>query len=184
MKCTGTFKQIFVNFLERKYLLTIEVNENVMEEYEQLKDKEKLAVEIKPYRKKRSLDANSYLWVLLDKLSSKLSIPRWELYLECLKKYGSFEYIPLREKDIYLAQSVHRIVVDRGAQIVTDLKGREEELHVLQCWKGSSKYNTVEMSRLINGVLDECREVGIPESELLTPDEKEELKQKWGIEIG
>lgn len=88
------------------------------------------------------------------------------------------------KKDIYLAQSVYRLVVDRGAEKVRDLRGNEEELHILQCWKGSSKYNTKEMSRLINGVLEDCREAGIPEGDLLTPDEKEELKQKWGIEVG
>lgn len=160
------------------------VNREFLVAYEELKGCDKLTLEIKKYRAKRSLDANSYLWVLLEKLSCKLSIPRWELYLESLKKYGSFEYIPLREKDIYLAQSVHRIVIDRGAQTVTDLQGREEELHVLQCWKGSSKYNSLEMSRLIKGILEDCREAGIPEADLLTPDEKAELKQKWGIDIG
>lgn len=160
------------------------VNKEFLKAYEELKGCDKLTLEIKQYKAKRSLDANSYLWVLLEKLSCKLSIPRWELYLESLRKYGSFEYIPLREKDIYLAQSVHRIVVDRGAQKVTDLHGREEELHVLQCWKGSSKYNSQEMSRLIKGVLEDCRAEGIPEADLITPDEKEELKQKWGIDVG
>lgn len=54
----------------------------------------------------------------------------------------------------------------------------------MQCWKGSSKYNSKEMSRLINGILEDCREAKIPESDLLTPDEKIELKEKWGVEVG
>lgn len=161
-----------------------EVSKDFLKVYDELKDCNKLTLEVKKYRAKRSLDANSYLWVLLEKLSCMQSIPRWEIYLESLRKYGAFEYIPLRKKDIYLAQSVYRLVVDRGAERVRDLRGNEEELHILQCWKGSSKYNTKEMSRLINGVLEDCREAGIPEGDLLTPDEKEELKQKWGIDVG
>ena len=73
---------------------------------------------------------------------------------------------------------------DRGSQEVADEQGNVETLHRLQCFKGSSKYNSKEMSRLIQGVLDDCRDLGIPEADLLTPDEILELKQKWGVDVG
>jgi hypothetical protein len=179
MKFTGRLKGRLIDC----HTILFESVEDFRQAYDELKDYEKLTLEIKPYRAKRSLDANSYLWVLLDKLAEKLDITRWQAYLNELKSHGAFEYIPLREKDIYLAQSVFRIVIDRGAQEVKDLKGRAETLHTLQCYKGSSKYNTKEMSRLIKGVLEDCREIGIPDADLLTPDEKEELRQKCGIEL-
>lgn len=177
MKFTGKLKGRLIDC----HTILFKSEEDFRQAYDELKDYEKLTLEIKPYRAKRSLDANSYLWVLLDKLAEKLDITRWQAYLNELKSHGAFEYIPLREKDIYLAQSVFRIVIDRGAQEVKDLKGRVETLHTLQCYKGSSKYNTKEMSRLIKGVLEDCREIGIPDADLLTPDEKEELKeiQQW-----
>lgn len=183
MRFTGRLKEPVADYHSGKLTILFEPIEDFRQAYDELKDYEKLTLEIKPYRAKRSLDANSYLWVLLDKLAEKLDITRWQAYLNELKSHGAFEYIPLREKDIYLAQSVFRIVIVRGAQEVKDLKGRTETLHTLQCYKGSSKYNTKEMSRLIKGVLEDCREVGIPDADLLTPDEKEELRQKWGIEL-
>ena len=42
-------------------------------------DREQL-FEIKPYKKKRSLNANSYCWVLLQKLADKLHTTKEELY--------------------------------------------------------------------------------------------------------
>lgn len=184
MRFTGRLKEPVIDFSSGRITILFEPYEDFRQAYEELKGYEKLSLEIKPYRAKRSLDANSYLWVLLDKLADKMNVSRWKMYLMELKEHGSFEYIPLRERDIYLAESVHRIVIDRGQQEVMDLKGRKETLHTLQCWKGSSKYNSKEMSRLISGVLDDCREAGIPEADLLTPDEKLELKQKWGVDVG
>lgn len=183
MKLTGELKQPIIDFATGKPILLFEPVEDFRQAYEELKDYEKLSLEIKPYKGKRSLDANSYLWVLLDKLSDKLQISRREVYLRELVEHGTFEYIPLRKKDIHLAEAVYRVVVDRGAQEVFDLEGRKETLHILQCFKGSSKYDSKEMSRLIKGVMQDCMQVGIPESELLTPNEKAELKQKYGIDL-
>ena len=42
---------------------------------------------------------------------------------------------------------------------------------------GSSKYDTANMSRLIDGIISECKEQGI---ETLPPEELERLKQQWG----
>ena len=51
----------------------------------------------------------------------------------------------------------------------------------LQCYYGSHTYDTEEMSRLIDGVVTECRELGI---ETLPPDELKRMKEQWGVEIG
>lgn len=184
MKFTGRLKEPIIDFNTGRLTMLFETYEDFRQCYEELKDCDKLSLEIKKYRAKRSLDSNSYLWVLIDKLSDKLQTTRWKTYLMELESHGTFEYIPLREKDIWLAQSVYRIVRDRGSQEVADEQGNVEMLHRLQCFKGSSKYNSKEMSRLIQGVLDDCRGLGIPDADLLTPDEILELKQKWGVEVG
>lgn len=58
--------------------------------------------------------------------------------------------------------------------------GNLVNVHIMQCYKGSSLYNTKEMSLLIDGVVRECKELGI---ETETPDEIERMKQEWGINI-
>ena len=49
--------------------------------------------------------------------------------------------------------------------------------------RGSHTYNTEEMSRLIDGMITMCKETGIPDAEIATPDEKRLLKEKYGVEI-
>ena len=46
----------------------------------------------------------------------------------------------------------------------------------LQCYFGSSTYNTKEMSVLIDGIVYEAKELGI---ETLPPDELERMKVEW-----
>lgn len=60
MKCTGHLDSLMVDFSTRKQKIILTVNEDVREGYEKLKDCEKLTVEVKKYRAKRSLDANAY----------------------------------------------------------------------------------------------------------------------------
>ena len=66
MKCTGKYKDVSIDFRTSKLTLTVEVNEDVAEQFIDLKEKEKLDIEIKPHREKRSLDANAYFHVLVD----------------------------------------------------------------------------------------------------------------------
>ena len=47
--------------------------------------------------------------------------------------------------------------------------------------KGSSDYDTAEMSQFIDGIISECKDQGI---QTMTPNEIEEMKQKWGVDIG
>lgn len=47
--------------------------------------------------------------------------------------------------------------------------------------RGSSYYNSAEMARLIDGLIQECKDAEIPESEIMTPDEKRILEERYGI---
>lgn len=109
MKFTGKLKGRLIDC----HTILFKSEEDFRQAYDELKDYEKLTLEIKPYRAKRSLDANSYLWVLLDKLAEKLDITRWQAYLNELKSHGAFEYIPLREKR-YLSGTVSVPDCDRS----------------------------------------------------------------------
>ena len=74
MKVTGRIIGANIGFMSRKPQLTLEINE--LNDFKQLVDDmnglEKLSIEIKPYRARRSLDANAYAWVLMDKLAEKM----------------------------------------------------------------------------------------------------------------
>lgn len=50
--------------------------------------------------------------------------------------------------------------------------------------RGSSTYNTEEMARLISGLIEQCKEAGIPDAEIASPNEKRILKERYGVDIG
>lgn len=49
--------------------------------------------------------------------------------------------------------------------------------------RGSHTYNSEEMARLITGLISECKDAGISDAEIATPDEKRILKEKYGVEL-
>lgn len=131
-----------------------------------------LAVEIKQYRQKRSLDSNAYLWVLLSKMADVLHTTKDELYLQVLERYGVFTHIVVKPHVVERIKQEWRTVRELGEVTINGQTGIQ-----LQCFFGSSTYNTKEMATLIDGVVSECKEMGI---ETLPPTELERMKGEWG----
>jgi len=135
-----------------------------------------LEVEISKQKKKRSLDANSYAWVLITKIADVLRTSKEELYIEMLKRYGQREkqLISIIDNEeaiamIYRATNNHCTVVGEGT-----VNGKQfKHLAILI---GSSQYDTRQMAILIDGIVSECKEMGI---ETLPPDEIKALKESW-----
>ena len=74
MLCTGKLIDTSIDINTRKPKVTFLLNENAFDEINEIKDIEKLKIEAKKYRNKRSLDANAYCWVLIGKLAEKINI--------------------------------------------------------------------------------------------------------------
>lgn len=49
--------------------------------------------------------------------------------------------------------------------------------------RGCSSFDTAEMAKLIDGLISECKDAGIPDREIATPDEMRLLKEKYNIEL-
>ena len=60
--------------------------------YNQEKDK---LYEIKEYKQKRSLNANAYMWVLINEIANKVHLSKEEVYLNMLKSYGQSTIVSL-----------------------------------------------------------------------------------------
>ena len=66
MKFTGTVSDVSIDLKTQKPKITFIVNEkSALSELDEIKDLDKLSIEAKKYRQKRSLDANSYCWLLI-----------------------------------------------------------------------------------------------------------------------
>ncbi len=153
-------------------------SKSVVESFMKLKDSNDIRVTAVRWRNRRSIDANNYMWLLLSELAPVLNTTKDDLYLVELQKYGTFMYLPGTDDDIEMLKKVFRIVIKRGDTILTTPSGKQMKMHQLQCYKGSSLYDTLEMSRLIDGVVEDAKAEGI---DTLTTDELREMKERWGV---
>ena len=122
--------------------------------------------EVKPYKKRRSLNANGLLWSCIDKIADKLRTDKWDVYLLMLKRYGKFTYI------IVPNDAVEKTLAAwREAEVVGTISVNGRDATQLLCYYGSSLYDTAEFARLLDGVISEMKEMEIP-----TPSEEEAEK--------
>lgn len=185
MELQGHLKNIAIGFCENgKRTLDVTFSfpfiQSVAEDVQKMSNV-LLNVIFKRYRKKRSLDANGYMWVLLQKIADVPSTPgnrinKWDIYLDMLTDYGVFTHIVVKPDAVERMKLEWRAIRELGEITVGEMTGIQ-----LQCYYGSHTYNTKEMARLIDGVVTRCRELGI---ETLPPNEIERMKEQWGVDIG
>lgn len=172
MDCTGKLHSVNRDWITGKIIISFELNEEPTEAINDISSCEKLNIRAVKYRNKRSLDANAYMWVLLQKMADKLHRDKWGIYLEMLGRYGVFTHIIVKPHVVEKVKNEWRTVKELGEVCVNGTTGIQ-----LQCYFGSSTYDTKEMSVLIDGVVSEARELGI---ETLPPEELERMKAQWG----
>lgn len=133
------------------------------------KDKD-YEIEIKEYKQKRSLNANSYCWVLINKIANVMRKSKEEVYLQMLVDYGQSELVSILSSiDV---KGYFKYYKEAGKSVLNN-----KEFTHYRVYKGSSEYDTKEMSILIDGIVQEAKQLGI---ETMTPDQLAELKSLWG----
>lgn len=147
-----------------------------------LKKDKKYCVDIKQYREKRSLDANAYYWVLIGKMADVLGTSKSEMHNLQLGKYGALK-LDDNEKPIFCLERDSDNYLKYEKRHLYPTSHTESRKGILYRWyaeiKGSSEYDTREMSKLIDGTVEDAKELDI---ETLPPDEIERMKQQWGTE--
>lgn len=134
---------------------------------------DELEVDIHKKRKKRSLDANAYAWVLMDKLAEKLRSTSVEVYREMVRRVGVFDWVLVTDEavdDFMITWSMH------GIGWMAEKVAKRGNGTVLKVYKGSSVYTVEEMQRLIEEIQSECKLQGI---ETATPDEITAMIERW-----
>lgn len=187
---TGRFESLMFNCLGKGQKAVISLNEDARQAYEELKGCEKLSLEIKKYRRKRSLDSNAYHWLLVGKLAKVLGMSNAEVHNMALRGYGQPEIY--EGKGVYMTipdtdDARHKVDNAMDYHLSPTSQVREGNDGVMyrtyKLLRGSHTYNTEEMARLIDGMITMCKEAGIPDAEIATPDEKRILKEKYGVEL-
>ena len=133
-----------------------------------------LSVEIKPYKARRSLDANAYCWVLCQKLAEKIGGTKEDIYKEAIRKAGQFDYIAVANKAV---DQFIKAWQSKGLGWYAEaLESKIDGCKKIMVYYGSSVYDSKEMAHLIDYIVSECKEQGI---ETLSPWEVERLKKEW-----
>lgn len=184
MEFTGEIKNVQKDWHTDQVQITFSVNEaSVLRELDGLKDS-KLSIKASKYREKRSLNANSYFHVLVTKLADELRISKPRCKNILLHRYGQ----PM------LLDGDSQAVIKSNVPVSQMLELEEPhcfpcgtktengaELTFYKLYRGSHTYDTREMSILIDGTVEECKDMGI---ETLTPNEIERMKEMWGVKVG
>lgn len=168
---SGSITGMAQDFRGRRVTLILSLNEDVEAKhmFDELNEVEKLSIKIDKYREKRSLNANNYAWALMTEIANVCRTSKDEVYLEMLKRYGQSEiisvlaHIPIREYVKYCEEAGE-----------STLNGKLFKHY--KVYKGSSEFDTREMSIFIDGIVSDAKELEIPTE---TPDEIARLKSLW-----
>lgn len=177
MDFTGYIRGLAKDFGSKKWLLTLEMEEeSALESLQNRFGQEtKLQVHIAKWRKKRSLDANAYLWVLCTKMASALNTSKEEVYETMLKRYGVF----YKDDNGYVIVTIKADVDTSkiGGHWQACGNSADGKFISYMMIKGSSEYDTKEMSDLLEGVVSEARGLGIDTE---TDYEHQVMLEEWG----
>lgn len=155
-------------------ILKMSIPYNLAEKIKKLVDKvaSGAEVELDAGKRKRSLDANAYLWVLCDKIAQVIHSTKEDVYRTAVKQVGVYEQLSFtdanalkRFKENWQANGLGWIV-----EVVDD------ELMIINAYYGSSRYHTDEMSVLIEHVIDAAKELDI---EVKQQEEIDSLLREW-----
>lgn len=137
--------------------------------YADLRDKS-LRIDLKEWRDKRSLDANAYLWLLVTKIAEAVRSDKDSVYLEMLKRYGQGGVVKIPNDKVDLFKRAYKYHEPH------EKLSAEEKAQYFRFWVGSSEYDSKEMSVLIDGVISDAEELGIP---TIPDDELTAMKARW-----
>lgn len=182
MQFTGLIKNIQTDWNTGETQIVFTLNEkSALQEVDKLKDK-KLSIKAVQYREKRSLTANAYYWQLLSKLAEAVGTSKPYMHNRMLRRYGQtavldgktvFLVIPDTDEAENNAMEAETFHIKPTSQVKEGKDGVMYRTYTML--RGSSEYNSLEMSKLIDGLVSECKEQNI---ETLPPEELKRMLER------
>lgn len=179
METTGKIRDISRDLMTNKFIVSLELDEAYLSDLKAEQEKGQRTIVLRDYKKKRSLDANAYYWVLVEKISKLSKTIKNAVHNIMLERYGTLDRMP----DGNLIPICIKDEIDHRELDYMHLKPTSKTLtkgETVFRWyyliKGSSEYDTAEMSALIDGIISECKEMEI---ETLSPLELQRMKEAW-----
>ncbi len=154
------------------YEVTFQISDkNAVVELETLKDNE-LSIEVKKYAKERSLNANAYSWKLQDEIAKAVNRSIDDVHMEMVLQYGVINTYSMLKESFESAKRMFDYYRVLGE---SEVNGKTF-IHI-RAGIGTHLYNSAEMARFIDGVVQEAQSLDINTK---TPEEIAEIKSLWG----
>ena len=177
MQTTGIITNLDIDYETRKPKISLILDTNSLDILEQLKNENKLNIEMKKWYKKRSLDANAYCWVLCNNIANELSkngiTTKEEIYRDAILQVGSFEPFIVQEKTF---EKFKRIWEKQGLGFLVQEVSRQDKCVKVNCYYGSSTYDSKEMSLLIEILIQLAKSLNL---ETKSQNEINSLLESW-----
>ena len=127
-------------------------------------------------KKKRSLDANAMLWKVCTDIAEAVGVSKEDVYRRNIREVGVYTPLPIKADAVAVFE---RVWAGHGvgwfSDVVDDSKIPGYKL--VFAYHGSSVYDTSQMSRLIDNVIQDAKAVGV---EVISDREKTLLLEDWG----
>ena len=158
-----------------EWICSFTTSENPEQMFDDLKDSP-VKVEIRKASKSRSLSANAYAWVLIDKISEKTGINQTEVYRSAIREIGGVSTILGMKEEAFsfFSENWQRGHLGRQVEIIP---GSSKPGWVnVRVFYGSSEFDSAQMARLIDSLIQDAEALGIP---TISDDEATKLIDKW-----
>jgi len=133
--------------------------------------------EVKEVKKKRSTNANNYFWRLLQELCEVQNLDTIQEYKKRVKELGIFRRFRIEPKDVKTFEIMWQ---DKGIAWFCEIADTEYlgsvEFKIINAYYGSSSFNSKQMSRLIDNLVQDCQAIGI---ETKSKTEIDALLKEW-----
>ena len=184
---TGKTKDLTPNIETGEIVLSLVINEkrSTMNLYDELHEAEKLSINIDKYREKRSLAANNYFWKLCGEVAEVLSgegvkYTKEDIYRDAIKEIGVWRDDEVAPEDVDWRRRAWEMIGTGWLTEIVDITP-DGEREIIRFYYGSSQYNTKQMARLIDNIVQDCEAEGI---DTKTPNEIANMLSLWEAERG
>jgi hypothetical protein len=179
METTGKLINITRDFMTNKLNVTFQISTEPIDELNTLATLDAIDITAKEHKKKRSLDANAYFHVLVGKIADKVGVSKPHCKNILIGRYGQQDFL----------DDGKPIIIKSNVSVEKMLE--QEFLHTMPCgtkvengmevvfykvFRGSHTLDSREMSILIEGTVQEAKDLGI---ETIPPMVLLRMMSKW-----
>lgn len=170
---TGMLKDM-ARSRDGKWIISFSTPEDFSEAFDELSGKE-VSIEIRQAHKKRSLDANAYCWVLIDKIAEKTGLRKTDVYRHAIKEIGGVSTtVCVMDQAV---DSLREGWAKNGVGWQTEvMKSKIPGCTCVILYYGSSAYDSKQMAQLIDSLIQDAESLGIP---TITDEQAERLLGRW-----